>query len=221
MSKYATTGVTTETPGKIQYGAGVYFTGITYSETAAPTPEEINAHLIGATQEGGTLTIAPEFYTPDLDGVQVNLIDVTQKVGEKATMETTMAELTPANIAHAVIGNVGETTDENYDIVTSSADLQPGHYYDGFGYCGKFMSGRPFIVVFKKALCTSGFSLNPKNKSASGFKGTFECYSDVESAVDKLPYCIFVMKESKWTQISAEEAIVESQESENQDPKTP
>lgn len=43
-------GITQGTPAKIPFGAGVYFTGVSYSETVAPTEEAIKAAIIGATQ---------------------------------------------------------------------------------------------------------------------------------------------------------------------------
>ena len=44
-------GVTQGTPTNIPFGAGVYFEGIEYSETVAPTEEAVKAAIIGATQE--------------------------------------------------------------------------------------------------------------------------------------------------------------------------
>ena len=77
-------GITTGTPAKIPFGAGVYFAGVTYKEDTAPTAEEIRAKIIGATQEGGTLTITPEFFAPELDGATVALKELQNKVGETA-----------------------------------------------------------------------------------------------------------------------------------------
>ena len=58
------TGITSGTPAKIAFGAGVFFQGVTYDEKVAPTEEAIKAAIIGATQEGGKLTITPEFFAP-------------------------------------------------------------------------------------------------------------------------------------------------------------
>ena len=88
------TGITAGTPAKILFGAGVYFQGVEYSETVAPTEEEIRAAIIGATQEGGTLTITPEFFAPELDGATVSVMELQNKVGETAQMDISYAELT-------------------------------------------------------------------------------------------------------------------------------
>lgn len=199
-------GITTGTPAKIPFGAGVYFQGIAYDEKVAPTKEEVKAAIIGATQEGGSLTITPELFAPELDGATVKVAELQTKVGETAIMETSFAELTANLAAKTVIGKVGETTDGEYDVVTS-ADLAPGHFYDGFGFYGEHLDGRPMIVLFKKALCTSGFAMEPKNKTNSVFKGTFECHSDIEYGTTKLPYAIFIRKTEGWVAVNAGEVV--------------
>ena len=197
-------GITTGTPAKIPFGSGVYFKGVTYDEKVAPTEEEIKAAIIGATQDGGTCTITPEFFEPELDGKLVSVKELQNKVGETATMETSFAELTADLVAKQVIGKISETTDGNYDVITSS-ELGEGHFYSGFGFCGYHLDGRPLIIIFKNALCTSGHTLEPKNKTNSVFKGTFECKSDIEYGVDKLPYAIFIRKAEGWVKTEPEE----------------
>lgn len=193
-------GITSGTPAKIPFGAGVYFAGVSYSETVAPTAEEIRAKIIGATQEGGTLTITPEFFAPELDGATVAIKELQNKVGEVAQMETSFAELTPELMQKMVIGKVGATTDGKYDVITSSG-IGAGHFYEGFGFYGKYMDGRPMIILFKNALCTSGFTTDAKNKTNSVFKGTFVCQSDIEYSTTKLPYAIFIHKLDGWTPV--------------------
>ena len=197
-------GITTNTPANIPFGAGVYFSGVAYSETVAPTAEEIKAAIIGATQDGGTLTITPELFAPELDGALVAVKELQTKVGETAQMEVSFAELPAELMKNMVIGKVGESTDKNYDVVTS-AKLSAGHFYDGFGYYGKHLDGRPMIVLFKQALCTSGFSMEAKNKTNSVFKGTFVCHSDIDYGTDKLPYAIFIRKAEGWSAVDAGE----------------
>lgn len=196
------TGITSGTPAKILFGAGVYFQGVEYSESVAPTEEAIKAAIIGATQEGGTLTITPEFFAPELDGATVAVKELQNKVGETAQMEISYAELTADLMSRMVIGNVAESTDKNYDVVTSSV-LKSGHFYEGFGFYGEFLDGRPIIILFKNALCTSGFTTDSKNKTNSVFKGTMACQSDIEYGTTKLPYAIFIRKKEGWEIVDA------------------
>lgn len=194
------TGITSGTPAKIAFGAGVFFQGVTYDEKVAPTEEAIKAAIIGATQEGGKLTITPKFFAPDLDGALVAVKELQQKVGETATLETSMVELSAEYMAHSVIGEINDSTDKNYDVVTSS-ELRSGHFYEGFGYYGELLDGRPFICLFKNALCTSGFATESKNKENTKFTGTFECQSDITYGVEKLPYALFLRKTKGWTAV--------------------
>lgn len=198
------TGITSGTPAKIAFGAGVFFQGVTYNEKVAPTEEAVKAAVIGATQEGGKITITPEFFAPELDGALVALKELQQKVGETATLETSMVEISPEYMAHSVIGEINDSTDGNYDVITSS-ELRSGHFYSGFGFYGELLDGRPFICIFKNALCTSGFTSESKNKENTKFTGTFECQSDINYGVEKLPYALFIRKKDGWTDVRATE----------------
>lgn len=198
------TGITAGTPSKILFGAGVYFHGLEYSETVAPTEEAIKAGILGATQEGGTLTITPEFFSPELDGATVSVMELQQKVGETAQMDISFAELTAELMSKMAIGSVAEASD--YDVVTSSI-LKKDHFYKGFGFYGEFLDGRPIIILFKNALCTSGFTTDSKNKTNSIFKGTMACQSDIAYGTTKLPYAIFIRKKEGWTSADASDLV--------------
>lgn len=204
-------GVTTGTPAKIAFGAGVYFKGIEFNPLVAPAEEDVKKAIVGATQEGGTFTVTPEFFTPELDGVYVPVKELQQKVGETAQMEVSFAEFTPELAAHLAIAKVSESTDKDYAVVTSSEHLTADHYYSGFGYYGRFMDGRPLIIIFKNALCTSGLTTDTKNKTNSLFKGTFACHSDLEFGTTTLPYAIFIHKAEGWTPINAAQAAQPAQ----------
>lgn len=198
----ALTGITANTPANIAFGAGVFFKGVAYDEKVAPTESAILAAVIGATQEGGKITITPEFFAPELDGALVAVKELQQKTGETATMEASMVEMDKELLAKSVIGALGTSTDTKYDVITSS-HLTEGHFYEGFGYYGKLLDGRPFICIFKNALCTSGFAVETKNKENAKFTGTFTCMSDIEYGVDRLPYALFIHTKSGWTSTSA------------------
>lgn len=206
-----TNGITKGTPSKILFGAGVYFKGVTYDEKIAPTEDAVKAGIIGATQEGGTLTITPEFFAPEVDGATVAIKELQKKIGETALMEVSFVELTPELMKNQVIGKLGESTDKKYGVVTSDDQVRPNHYYEGFGYYGTFFDGRPLIIIFKHALCTSGFTTDSKNKTNSVFKGTFACQSDIEYGVTRLPYAIFIHTGTDWKAINADEAAAAAQ----------
>lgn len=199
-------GITQGTPTRILFGPGVYFEGVKYDEKVAPTEEEIIEAIIGATQEGGTLTITPQLLNIELDGALVELRELEKKIGENALAEVSFAELQARHMKNQVIGKLGETTDKMYDVITSDDQIRPNHYYEGFGYYGELLDGRPVIFLFKQALCTSGFTTDNKNKTNNVFKGTFACRGDIEYGVTRLPYAIFIRKAEGWTAVNADEA---------------
>lgn len=191
-------GVTKGTPKKLTFGAGLLFQGVEYSESVAPTEEKIKTGLFGATADGITFTFTPTFYAPELDGVYVDVMELQRKIGEEAVIEASVAELTPEMVAHRVIGEIKNSTDSKYDVITSSM-LGTGHFYKGFGFYSELFDGRPFIILFKNAQCTSGLPLDNKNKESGAVKSTFKCFSDLDYGTDKLPYAIFIHKEDGWT----------------------
>lgn len=201
-------GITEGTPKRILFGPGVYFEGVNYDEKVAPTLEEIIEAIMGATQEGGTLTITPELLQIELDGALVELMELDKKIGEKALAEVSFVEVLARHLKNQVIGKLGETTDKMYDVITSDDQIRPNHYYKGFGYYGELMDGRPVIFIFKNAMCTSGFTTDSRSKTNNVFKGTFTCKGDIQHGVTKLPYAIFIRKEEGWTPVNADEVAV-------------
>lgn len=203
-------GVTANTPMNIPFGPGVYFDGVEYSETVAPTEEAVRGKIIGATQEGGKVVITPELFQIPVDGVDVAMEELDRKNGEKASIDASFLELKPEFVRKQVIGKVGVSTDKKYDVITSDDYIRPGHYYKGCGYWGHLTDGREFIVIFKKALWTTGYEGENKAKTNGVLKGTFECRSDAEYMAahggKKLPYAMFIRKAEGWTAVNADEA---------------
>lgn len=192
-------GVTADTPKRVLLGAGVFAQGL--STETLPTPEEVLKGIIGATNGGSKVEIVPEFMDLEIDGVMVKTKGLTQKVGETAKMETNMAEVVPEMIAKMVVGKTDSSTD-NYTKVTSKAKLEDGDYYKGLGFVGQTLAGNPIMIIFKNALCTSGFSTEAKNKEQAVFSGTFECCADTDAItqgenMETLPYVIWIYDESK------------------------
>lgn len=199
-----TTGVTTGTPKRLTFGAGILFQGVTYSEDTAPTEEAIKTGILGATSDGITFTFTPELYAPELDGVHVDIKELQRKTGETLEIEASVAELTPDIVTHQVIGAKADSKDKDYDVITSSA-LTTDHFYSGFGFYGELFDGRPFIILAKNVQCTSGLPLDNKSKETGAMKCTFKAFSDLDYGTDRLPYAIFIRKENGWQTASLDE----------------
>lgn len=188
-SEFKVSGVTDKTPKNIMLNAGTLYKNLIYSAT------KWSGTVIGATSGGTKLTITPEVLDIEVDGVLVKAKGLTQKIGETATLETNMIELSNDFIKSTVIGTDGTSQDARFDVIESKAHIEDSDYIENFGYVGFMTDGTPIVIIFDYALCTSGIELEGKNKEAAVIPATFECYADLsEGLTDTLPYHIYTAK---------------------------
>lgn len=186
--EFKSSGITENTPKTVMLGAGTIHKGLTFSGNAWNFEES----LICATSGGSKLSITPEFYDVPVDGALVKVKGLTVKVGETATLEINPIELTPEILKMAVIGDeAASETATGYSEIKSRARIATGDYVTNLGYVGKTIEGKPIIIVFDNALCTSGLELEGKNKEAAVPAFTFECFADLTPEADILPWHIY------------------------------
>lgn len=148
--------------------------------------------LLCATSGGSKLSIKPELYDIPVDGALVKVKGLTVKTGETASLEIHPIELTPDIIKMGVIGDAAESqTATGYSEITSRATIASGDYVTNLGYVGKTIEGKPIIIIFDNALCTSGLELDGKNKEAAIPPFTLECFADLSPEADTLPWHIY------------------------------
>ncbi len=192
-TEFKSSGITTNTPKTVMLGAGTIHKGLKFAENAWNFQES----LICATSGGSKLSIVPEFYDVPVDGALVKVKGLTVKVGETATLEINPIEMKPEILNMAVIGDEKESeTATGYMEMTSRAIINEGDYVEDLGYVGKTIEGKPVIIIFDHALCTSGLELEGKNKEAAVPKFTFECFADLSPEADTLPWHIYYPKET-------------------------
>lgn len=191
-TEFKSSGITANTPKTVMLGAGTIHKGLTFAENAWNFEES----LICATSGGSKLSIVPEFYDVPVDGALVKVKGLTVKVGETATLEINPIEMKPEILNMAVIGDEkSSTTATGYKEMTSRAIINEGDYVEHLGYVGKTIEGKPIIIIFDNALCTSGLELEGKNKEAAVPKFTFECFADLSPEADTLPWHIYYPEE--------------------------
>ena len=192
-TEFKSSGITENTPKTVMLGAGTIHKGLTFSGTAWNFDES----LICATSGGSKLSIVPEFYDVPVDGATVKVKGLTVKVSETATLEINPIELKPEILKMAVIGDeTTSSTATGYSEIKSRATINEGDYVEKLGYVGKTIEGKPIIIVFDNALCTSGLELEGKNKEAAVPKFTFECFADLSPEADTLPWHIYYPTEA-------------------------
>ena len=188
--KQGNNGVSAKTPQNILFGAGTIHKGLKYEGSSW----NFDASCVGATKGGSSITIEPEFYSVEPDGSTVAIKDFKRKVGEKATLEVNFLELTADLIKSAVVGENGTSTDSTYDVIESKDAIEEGDYWENIAFVGETLDGKNIIVILDNALCTSGLSLEGKNKEEGVGKYTFECHADASESLTTLPYHIYYPK---------------------------
>ena len=191
MAKAGKTGVSTNTPKNILFGAGTIHKGLKYESGSG---WNFDSSIIGATSGGSKLTITPEVTTIEADGTMVKVKGLDVKTGEVANMEINFLELNKEIISQAIIGTVNTSEDANYDLIESKANIETGDYLENIAFVGKTVEGKDVIVILDNALCTSGFELEGKHKEAGVVTLTFECSANLDSDLDTLPYHIYYPK---------------------------
>ena len=180
-------GVTAKTPKNILFGAGTIHKGLKFTTNAWNFAES----LVGATSGGSKLSIVPEVTPIEVDGAWVGAKGLQVKTGEVATMEVNFIELSTDIIKSSVIGQDSDVNVSGYDVIESKADIVEGDYWENIAFVGKTVEGKNIIAILDNALCTSGLELEGKSKEAGVGAFTFQCYADLESDLDTLPWKIY------------------------------
>ena len=179
-------GITSETPKNILLGAGTYHKGLKF------TNGKWEGTCIGATSDGGKVSIAGEYIDIELDGALVNVKGLTVKQGGKASIEANFVELTGDNIKMATNFKEGESDAEGYVMLVDKPNIEETDYVDNFGFIGKTADGkRSIIVILESALCKSAFEPETKNKDKTVVKLTMEAYAENEGELDTIPVKIY------------------------------
>lgn len=192
-TEFKSSGITENTPKTVMLGAGTVHKGLKCTDGVWNFTES----LLCATSGGSKLSIVPEFYDVPVDGALVKVKGLTVKTGETATLEINPIELKPEILNMALISNIkASDTATGYTEMTSRAVINEGDYLENMAYVGKTVNGKPIIIIFDNALCTSGLELEGKNKEAAIPKFTFECFADLSPEADVLPWHIYYPTET-------------------------
>lgn len=186
-SEFKSSGITEKTPGNIPFGAGTIHRGLKFTENKWNFADS----LVGATSGGSKFEIVPEVTQVEVDGALVAVKELDVKQGETATMEVNFVELTPDIIKASVIGQSGTSDITGYSVIESKSMIEEGDYWENIAFVGKTLTGQPIIVIMANALCTSGLSIEGKNKEAGVGKYTFRCSQEITGDLTTLPYKIY------------------------------
>lgn len=186
MSNTGKTGVTSTTPSNIPFGAGTYHKGLKFADG------KWGGTCIGATSGGGKLAIVGEIIPIEVDGALVKVEGLDIKQGGTASMEVNFAELSTDTLKMGTLFEEGTSDAEGFTMLQDKAHITKGDYIENFGFVGFTADGtKQIIVIFEKALCTSGFELEPKAKENAVTKLTLEAVAPISGDLTKLPVKIY------------------------------
>lgn len=183
-------GITEDTVKNMMLGAGTIHKNLKFDKSTKNW--NFAASLIGATQGGNKLSIVPNITPIELDGAWVDVMGFDFKIGEAAKLEVNFVEITSELIKTTVIGQLIENAEvDGYDLIESKSHIEKGDYFENLAFVGKRTDGKPIIIIFDNALCTSGFEGEGKNKENTAVKCVFKCTQSPGGDLTKLPYHIY------------------------------
>lgn len=170
-------GITAETIENMILGAGVIYKNLKYESASkgwTGTP-------IGATSGGIKFKYEAKWLEIEVDGATVAVKGITkQKVGETATLEGQMTEITEDILVTALHLQKSTSEDTNYVKYVSKENITEADYLDNVAYVGTLSNGKNVIIILPNALCTEAFELETKNATQTTFAVKFECTADLE-----------------------------------------
>lgn len=183
-------GITSQTIQNLVLGAGVIYKNLTYASN------EWTGTVLGATSGGIKFNYEAQWLDIEVDGATVLVKGVTkQKIGETATLEGQMTELTENILVTALHLEAATSEDTNYNKYVSKANIDSSDYLTNIAYVGTLSNGQNIIIILPNALCTEAFEMETKNAEQTTFSVKFECTADLENdTLNKLDIKIYYPK---------------------------
>jgi len=187
-------GITTETIKKMILGAGVIYKNLKHSGSADTGTWE--GTVLGATSGGLKFNYEATWLDIEVDGATVLVKNVSkQKVGETATLEGQMTEITEDILTTVLHLTRVETEDDNYTKFITKSNVTEDDYLENIAYVGTLSSGKNIIIILPNALCTEAFELETKNAEQTTYAIKFESTADLETDnLNKLDLKIYFPK---------------------------
>ena len=134
--------------------------------------------LLWATSGGSSLDITSTLYDVPIDGVGIKVYGGVVKTGETGTMTINALDMTPELLNHALFSDLADSQGaKDYLIGSTGQKIEEKHWIDNLAYVGETLKGRkPIVIIFEKAICTSGAKVDGKSFEASVLPLTFEAY---------------------------------------------
>lgn len=187
-------GVTANTPKRINLGAGTIYKNLKFSNGAWA------GSIFGATSGGNKYSITNNIkdLSEDIDGVHVKTKGLQIKQGDVATLDVNMVEITKETIKLAILGKEDTTnTVDGFNVIKTKEQITDEDYLDNIAFVGFTTEHKPIIVIMDNAICTSGFDTDNKDKDTTVITLKFECCATLDAENhDVLPVTIYMPTEA-------------------------
>lgn len=181
-------GITSQTIKNLVLGAGVIYKNLKFQSN------DWTGTVLGATSGGIKFNYEAQWLDIEIDGATVLIKGVSkQKIGETATLEGQMTELTEDILVTALhLEQAASSEDSNYTKYVSKSNIDSSDYLENIAYVGTLSNGKNVIIILPNALCTEAFEMETKNAEQTTFSVKFECTADLENdTLDKLDIKIY------------------------------
>ena len=172
--------MTRNTLERIWLGAGTIHKGLMLTTGSAGGNAQFNFEktLLCATSGGNSLEITSTLYDVPIDGVGIKVYGGVVKTGETGTMTINALDMTPELLNHALFSDLSDSQGaKDYLIGSTGQKIEEKHWIDNLAYVGETLKDRkPIVIIFEKAICTSGAKVDGKSFEASVLPLTFEAY---------------------------------------------
>lgn len=172
--------MTRNTLERIWLGAGTIHKGLTLATGTTGGNAQFNFEktLLCATSGGNSLEITSTLYDVPIDGVGIKVYGGVIKTGETGIMTINALDMTPELLNHALFSDLGDSQGaKDYLVGSTGQKIEEKHWIDNLAYVGETLKDRkPIVIIFEKAICTSGAKVDGKSFEASVLPLTFEAY---------------------------------------------
>ncbi|WP_423408020.1 hypothetical protein AABM38_20460 [Heyndrickxia sp. MSNUG] len=187
-----TTGYTSNSPLHYLLDAGAIYKNVVYDELTG----DFTGDLLGATSGGNEFSLAQETRTIEVDGLKGSGKGNTVIDSESPELVVNLKELTAANLALAIAGGVVDTSDTNYDIITTKGKIELTDYLDNIAFVGRISgSSDPIVIVIDNALSVEGLSISTKDKDEAVVPVRFRGHYGADNVeLGSAPFRIYMPK---------------------------
>lgn len=170
-----TKGYTSNSALRYLMDAGAIYKNLTYDDLTG----DFTGTLLGATSGGNEFAVAPEIRTIEVDGAKGPTKGNVVLDSETASLTVNLKELTAANIALALAGSTTDTSDVNYDIITSKGKIELTDYLDNIGFVGRLSgSSKPVVIIVNNVLSLEGLTIKSADKNEAVVPVVFTGHED-------------------------------------------